>query len=480
MVIQNIPSDLAVQDNLYHQVATDITRLVDQGTLRPGERIPSVRKLSRQREVSVATVLHAYRLLESRGVIEARPQSGYYVRARAWNPPAEPAISKPRTNATKVKVGELVTEVMQALRDPALVRLGASMAAPELFPTLQLNRTMAAVARRNPELANRYDPPPGNATLRQQIARRALETGCVLSPEELVTTCGCTEALHLALRAVAKPGDTIGIESPTFFGILQIIESLGMKACEVPTFPRDGICLDELEKRLKRCKIKACLFSLNFSNPLGSCMPDEKKKRLVEMLADYDVPLIEDDIYGHLSFDNVRPRTAKSFDRNGMVLLCDSITKILAPGYRVGWCAPGKFQARVEYLKIVTTSANPSLPQMAVAEFLANASMDHHIRRLRRFYEDQLHRMTAAVSRYFPAGTLATRPKGGQVLWVELPKRVDAMDLYRRALEEKISIAPGPMFSATGKFKNCVRLNCGNPWSEVIERAMLRLGQLAG
>src|SRR5438552_4091904 len=295
MATQTLVSHIATQpewqDRLYKQVALRIAELIEHGTLRPGERIPSVRCLSEQEEVSIARVMQAYRVLESRGLIEARPQSGYYVRAKLWSPPPEPSKSQPTRSATRVSVNELVMEVLQATHRPALVGFGAAMPSPQLLPTLQLHRTMAAVARRHSTLCNSCDIPPGNLNLRTQIARRAMESGCTLSPDEIVTTCGCQEALNLCLRAVAKPGDTIAIESPTYYGILQIIEALGMKACEIPTFPREGVCLDELAKRLKSCRIKACVFSLNFSNPLGSCMPDVKKGQLVKLLAEREIPL---------------------------------------------------------------------------------------------------------------------------------------------------------------------------------------------
>ncbi|MBI3853235.1 MAG: PLP-dependent aminotransferase family protein [Verrucomicrobia bacterium] len=478
MVTESLSPSFSASHRLYKQVAERIVQLIDHGTLRPGERIPSVRKLSTQQDVSIATVMQAYRLLESRSVIEARPQSGYYVRARSWTQPAEPEMTKPAPSPTKIRGSELTMQVIQAIRDPALVRLGATLPAPDLFPNKELNRTMASVGRRHPTLANSYDPAPGNSGLRLQIARRALDAGCALSPDDLVITCGATEALNLCLRAVAKPGDTIAIETPTFFGILQIIESLGMRACEIPTYPREGVCLDELAKRLKCCRVKACVFTLNFSNPLGSCMPDEKKKQLVELLAEREIPLIEDDIYGNLPFAPLRPKVAKAFDKKGLVLLCDSFTKTLAPGYRIGWTAPGRFKAQVEYLKFVSTSATATLPQMAVADFLANGSFDHHVRKIRRYYAEQTQRMTAAISRYFPAGTKVTRPTGGLVLWLELPPAINSMELYRQALREKISIAPGPMFSPKQKYQNFIRLSCGNPWSEKIEQAMVKLGQM--
>ncbi len=482
LIMQDLASHTAAklgcEESLYKQLALRISELVEHGTLRPGERVPSVRKCSEQQNVSIATVMQAYRLLENRGVIEARPQSGYYVRALRWSPPAEPSMSKPAPRPVKVRVSDLVLQIVKAGRDPNLIRLGATLPSPELFPTKELGRTMAAVGRRSPLAAHSYDAPPGNHALRVQVARRAMEAGCTLSPDDIITTVGATEALNLCLRAVAKPGDVIAIESPTFFGILQIIESLGMRVCEIPTYPREGVCLDELEERLKHCRVKACVFTLNFSNPLGSCMPDEKKQKLVQLLSKREIPLIEDDIYGNLTFGAKRPKVAKAFDEDGWVLLCDSFTKTLSPGYRVGWVAPGRFHDRVEFLKFVNTSATASQPQMAIAEFLQNGGYDHHLRKIRRFYAAQVQRMTEAVTRYFPKETKLTRPTGGMCLWIELPPHVNTLEVYQLAMAAKISIAPGPLFSAKQKFKNFIRLNCGNPWSDAIENAVKVLGQI--
>jgi len=470
---------LDCEESLYKQVALRISELIEHGTIRPGDKVPSVRRCSEQQGVSIATVIQAYRLLEDRGLIEGRPQSGYYVRAQRWAPPPEPGISKPTPRPVEVRVSDLIMQVVKAGRNPKLVRLGASLPCPELLPLEELQRTMSAVGRRSPTAANTYDPPPGNLALRTQVARRAMEAGCTLAPDDIITTVGVTEALNLCLRAVAKPGDVIAIESPTFFGILQIIESLGMRVCEIPTYPREGVCLDELDKRLQCCRIKACVFTLNFSNPLGSCMPDEKKQRLVKMLAERQIPLIEDDLYGNLGFSPTRPKVAKAFDEEGLVLLCDSFTKTLSPGCRVGWVAPGRFKQQVEFLKFVNTAANPALPQMAIAEFLQNGGFDHHLRKIRRFYSNQMQCMSAAVSRYFPFGTKATRPTGGMCLWVELPKNVDSLAVFHQAMAANISTAPGPLFSAKQKYQNFIRLNFGNPWTEKIENAVRELGAIA-
>jgi DNA-binding transcriptional MocR family regulator len=389
------------------------------------------------------------------------------------------AVSRPAVHPVKVKVSELVMQVIKSGRSPDLVRLGATLPNPDLFPNLQLHRAAASAGRRAPAAANTYDVPAGNLALRTQIARRAIEAGCTLAPDDIITTSGATEALNLCLRAVAKPGDVIGIESPTFFGILQIIESLGMRACEVPTCPREGVCLEQLARRLKCCDIKACVFVLNYNNPLGSCMPDDHKRRLVKMLSERRIPLIENDIYGNLTFAPTRPKVAKAYDQDGWVMLCDSFTKTLSPGYRVGWVAPGRFREKVEFLKYLNTSFTPPLPQMAIAEFLINGGYDHHLRKIRRMYSNQVEILGDAVSRYFPPGTKSTRPNGGVCLWVELPKAVDTLKLYHKALAQKISISPGALFSPKLKFSNFLRLNCGNPWSESIDNALRTLGRLA-
>lgn len=463
---------------LYERVADHIVKLIGGGTLRAGERLPSIRKLSSQMEVSISTVLQAYMILEDKDWIQAKPQSGYYVRP-ARNLPPEPKASTPSQLVTRVGVSELVAQVFQSAHDPEMIQLALSTPSPEHLPVKRLNRLMAAATARAGARALSYDFPPGYGPLRHEIAKRSIDAGCRLSEDEIVTTHGTMEALNLCLRAVAKAGDIIAIESPAFYGTLQIIESLGMKALEVPTDPRDGIVLDALASAIRRQKVKACLFVLNFSNPLGSCMPDANKKELVDLLARREIPLIEDDIYGDLCFGPARPRTAKAYEKQGLVLLCSSFSKTLAPGYRVGWTIPGRFKPQVESLKFTSSMATVTAPQMAIADFLQSGGYDRYLRKIRGILMTQVQQMTNAVGRYFPAGTRVTRPQGGYVLWVELPHFVDSLELHRRALEQKISIAPGPIFSAKQRYKNFIRLSCGLPWSEKIDRAVQKLADLA-
>jgi DNA-binding transcriptional MocR family regulator len=388
-------------------------------------------------------------------------------------------MSAPSSVATKVDIEELALEVHEAIMDPAIVPLGAATPGDELLPTRKLYRLLGAVARRNLALSNRYDSPQGNLELRRQIARRSIDWGGNLTSDDVVTTVGCSEALNLCLRAVTKAGDTVAVESPIYFGFLQMLEALNLRALEIPTHPREGMCLDALGTALRKHRVAAVFISPNFQNPLGSCMPEKNKRIVVEMLADRRIPLLEDDVYGDLFFEGTRPKTLKAFDKVGNVLLCSSFSKTLSPGFRIGWSVPGRCLNQVRRLKLTSSISTATLPQMAIAEMLSSGGYDHYLRRIRKAYALQVQLMTQAVRKYFPEGTKTTRPMGGTVLWAEFPRGIDSIELYRRALEKRISIVPGPLFSSKRQYTECIRLNCGNIWSERIEGAMITIGQLA-
>lgn len=467
-----------VETPLYLKLANTIESQIREGTLRVGERLPSIRALREQRGVSVSTVLQAYMWLENRGCVEARPQSGFYVRVPYSDMAPEPNYRAERATPTAVSVGDVVIAVMKSASDRDKIPFGAASASPELLPGGRLGKYVQSITRQDPQHSARYEMPPGNADLRRQIARRSLAFGCSFSPAEVLITCGAMEAVNLALRAVARAGDVIALESPTYFGVLQAIESLGLKTVEIPTHPRLGMDLDSLHQAIRKHKVRAMVVMANCHNPLGYVLPDQQKKALVELSAKYDVAIIEDDIYGDLTFDGRRPKATKAFDRKGLVLMCSSFSKVLAPGYRVGWIHAGRFRDEVERLKLVSTLATANLPQMVVARFLESGNYDRHLRRLRTAFVDQIQTVSKAVAKYFPEGTRISRPQGGHVLWVELPKRVDALALYRRALAENITISPGPMFSPSGRFRHHIRLNCGQRWSDTLDRALLTLGRL--
>lgn len=463
----------------YEALAEDIAQSIRTGVLKLGDRLPSVRQASTSRGVSPSTVFEAYYLLEARGLIRARERSGYYVIAGSNALPPEPEIlSRPNGQSIDVDVSNLVFEVLESTRQRDVVPFGSAFPSPLLFPLPKLAKAMASSVQHMDPWSTVDDLTPGNANLRRQIALRYLTDGMNIHTDEIVITNGALDALNLCLLAVTRPGDAVIIESPTFYGALQALERIGLQAIEVPTHPREGIDLAALATALQRHKPKACWLMTSFQNPLGSSMSDEKKRELVALLTAHDVPLIEDDVYGELYFGSRRPLPAKAFDSKGLVMHCASFSKCLAPGYRVGWAAAGRYTQAVSRLKL-TTSLSASAPaQAALAEYLGKGGYDRHLRQLRHTLSVQQNAVIQAVVRHFPPGTRATRPNGGYFLWLELPDNVNALEIHRQALSLGISIAPGPMFSAQRGFANCLRLNYGHAFDQRAADALATLGKL--
>ena len=462
----------------YQELASQTEKLIADGVLRAGDRLPSVRQACRIHTVSPITVTQAYYLLESRGLIEARPKSGYFVRARLGRNLPEPEMSHPVGGSTQLQVSDFIFQILDSVRDPAVVPLGSSFPSPYLYPLDKLGRFLANAARRFDPLATVTDLSPGNEELRRQLALRYLAQGATVSPQEIIVTSGAMEGLNLCLQAVTQPGDLIAIESPTFYAGLQASERLGLKVIEIPSHPREGVSLSALEEALRQHPIKACLFMLNFANPTGSLVADQRKQALVELLAHHDVPLIEDDVYAELYFGPQAPRCSKADDASGLVMHVSSFSKCLAPGYRLGWVAAGRYAERIRRLKLSTSLATTIPVQIALADYLKQGGYENHLRHLRQALARQEAELVQSVEQHFPAGTRLARPQGGYFLWLELPRQVDTLLLHRQALELGISIAPGPIFSAQREFGHYLRLNFGHPDSLRRQAAMATLGEL--
>ena len=462
----------------YEQLAADLAGMIAGGMLCHGDRLPSVRRLAEERRLSVSTVVQALRQLEDRGLVEARPQSGYFVRRAPLARP-EPAQRSTPEAAVLVDVTQRVVRVLQAGMKPGVAPLAAALPAPSLLPVAALHRLYAGVARRHPKLLEggshiNMDEP----ALVRQLVRRSLAWGGPLAGEEFIITNSCTEALGLCLRAVTKPGDTVAVESPAYYLMLQLLETLGLKALEIPTDPRTGISVEALDLATREGRVAACLLVSNASNPLGCVIPDDRKRLLAALTAARGVPVIEDDIYGDLHFGSQRPWPIKAFDKTGNVMLCSSFSKCLSPALRIGFIAAGRYRPALALQKTITSGGTNPITQHVLAEYLESGAYERHLRGLRRSYERQVESMRDAATRHFPAETRITQPQGGYVLWVELPEDVDATALHELAVAQGLAFVPGELFSASGMYRNCLRLNCGNPHTPDIEDAVRRLGQL--
>jgi len=466
------------EDHLYLQVADGIEKMISDEVLRIGDKLPSVRVLSEEYGISMGTAFQAYYHLEGKGLIEARPKSGYYVRFTHRRFRAMPAVIQPDPNTTEATVQEMILNTLKNMTADDIVNFALAAPAVELLPTAKLNKSVVHALRNGKDHCIGYENIQGNEELRKQIARLSFNWGGKITPEEVLITSGCMEALALCLRAVTKPGDTVAVESPAYFGIYQVMENLGLKLVEISSDPATGPDLDCLQKVLKEVPVKACLFVPNFNNPSGSCMPDENKKKLVEIITQYNIPLIEDDIYGEMYFGKHRPKTCKYYDTKGLVMHCSSLSKSLAPGYRIGWVLPGKFIEAVKNLKLVYSISSATLTQTAIAHFLSIGRYEYHLKNLRKALHTQCLRYTQGVMQYFPEDTRISRPQGGFVLWVEINKNVNAYQLSTEALKHNISVAPGRIFSNSCNYSNYLRIGYGSPWNEKVEKGLKTLGNL--
>ncbi len=463
---------------LYQALADRLQGLIRDQVYPVGSRLPGVRLLSEQHDVSVSTAVNACRELEQRGVLEARPRSGYYVRQPALarkSPRVARAGYKPR----RITGQERVLQILQSVKDPGVVNLGAAVPAPEFMPVAAMERVYHSVLREERRRCVGYEFPPGAPELRTQIARRLASLQCDVSPDEVLITNSCQESVSIALKLITSPGDTVAIESPTYYGLLQVIESLGLKALEIPTDPEQGISLDALKLALDKWDVSACVVVSNFSNPLGVCLTDEKKQALLSLLGKHKVPLVEDDIYGDLPLSGPRPRPLKSWDTQGLVYYCSSSSKTLSAGMRVGWLVPpSSRQERAEYLQFINTVSVNTPAQLALARYLEKGRYEHFLRQLCAEHARGVARMTERVTQLFPMESRVSRPAGGFVLWVELPGEIDTTSLLEKALDAGVSFAPGALFSASGKFANCLRMNCAVKWDNGVEQALITLSRL--
>lgn len=468
-------------DHLYVELARQLEDNIRTGTYQVGEKLPSIRSLHREYGVSMGTALHVYEHLEDKGLIQSRPKTGYFVKRQHKN--LLPLPSPPRLIMDEQEVNMdrlLYQQKSQEAGETHYTSFGDAVPSVNVLPLKTIQRALQKVSRDTSGSYLRYDHPAGYLPLRKAIAKRAWTWQGVLHEDELIITNGTLEAINFCLRAITKPGDTVVVSSPCYFGILRCAENLHLKVIKLPNHPVEGIQIEDLIQAIEKFDVKACILISNFNNPDGVTLSIEKKMQLAELAAHYQLPLIEDDIYGDLYFGKERPTTIKTFDKEGWVMLCSSFSKTITPGFRVGWCAAGRFTKMIERLKYMTNIASPLITQMTLAELLHNESYDRHLRHLRVQLHTDNTLMTQKLQNYFPVGTKVSAPAGGYILWVELSPMVDAFDLQKKAGEQKIDIIPGPFFSCRDDFKNFIRLSYGEPWSPRREAALKDLGKLVG
>lgn len=464
------------KDVLYLKIANSVTEQIKSETLQFGDRLPSLRSAQKLYNVSLNTVKQAYMELESRSLVESRPKYGYYVSQTSQRKLALPSVAPMKDSEKKNTPQDLIDKVFGVIGGTDITQFGLGIPGKSLLPVAKMKKCMIDVIKRKSDSGTNYEPVQGSEVLRREIAKWSMVMEGKITEDDLVITSGAMNAVYNCLMAVTQPGDSVAVESPVYFGILQAIQLLGLKAVEIPTHPITGVDLDELKKVMP--KLSACCFVVNYNNPLGFQMPDDNKKELVKMLTEYNVPLVEDDVYGNIYFGAGRPKPCKFYDEAGIVMWVGSVSKTLAPGFRVGWVAPGKFKEKIIRQKLVQTVSGPSLFSDVITDFLAHGRYDHHLRMFRKKLYANYLQIQKAVTEYFPDNTKISEPKGGFMLWLELDKRICTEDLYDVAFEQKINFAPGRMFSQHNQYQNCMRLNYALEWTDRVESDLEKLGKM--
>jgi DNA-binding transcriptional MocR family regulator len=471
-------SGLNTEDHLYMQVADGLEKMIAEDVLKIGDKLPSVRMLSDEYGISMGTAFQAYYHLEGKGLIESRPKSGYYVRFNHKRYPDLPGSAQSDPLQHDVSVKEMISSIYSDIAASDVINFALAVPDASLLPSAKMNKSVMHVLRNHKDSCISYENVQGNPELRNQVAKLSFNWGGKVKPDEVLITSGCLEAITTCLKAVTHPGDTVAVESPNYFGIFQAIESMGLKVVEISSSPITGLDIGSLEEAIKKIKLKACVVIPNFNNPFGGCMPDENKKKLVDIITKKNIVLIEDDIYGELYFGKNRPRTCKYYDTKGMVIYCSSLSKSLTPGYRIGWTIPGKYLEQVKQIKRIQNISSPTITQAAMAHFLQYGRYEYHLKTLRRALHTQCLRYLQGIIQHFPEDTRISRPHGGFVLWVELNRKVNGFRLRTEAMKHNISIVPGKIFSASNNYENCIRISFGKPWDENAEYGMMMLGKL--
>ena len=463
---------------IYLRIANNIEHKINNEVIKLGDKLPSIREMCREHGVSMSSALQAYYVLEGKGLIESRPQSGYYVCYSRKKFPSVPETTQPVNTTEAPDTETIINKVYSEIGTKHNINFSIGVPSSALLPVAKLNKALTH-AIRTLDGGTDYGLIQGNEKLRRQIARGSFTWDGKLDEHDIVSTAGCMNALSFCLLSLVKKGDTIAVESPVYFGILQLAKNLGLNVMELPTNCCTGVEIEALKKALHTKKIKLCLLISNFNNPLGSCMPDEHKKEVVKLMEKYNVPLIEDDLYGDVYFGSHRPKCCKTYDESGIVLWCGSVSKTLAPGYRVGWVAPGKFKDQIIKTKRYHSVSASEITQEAIGDFLENGRYENHLRKLRHTLQCNSMQYMRAICEYFPFDTKVSHPTGGFIQWVELNKKINTIKLYELAVQQKVSFAPGRMFTLQKQYDNCMRISYGLEWNEKVENALKTLGRLA-
>jgi DNA-binding transcriptional MocR family regulator len=464
---------------IYINLANKIILMIDNGIYKIGDKLPSLRSLEKTHNVSVGTIIQAFNYLIDKNLISSKERSGYFVKNKSIKKLAIVPESLPISLSEQtVRIDKFLQKMQKKEDRRDFVSFANALPDNRLLPFNGIKRAIQNTSR---DLTASYldlGQHNGNSKLREEIAKRSFLWNGNFHQDEILITNGASEALLCCLKAVTKRGDTVLVQDPCYYGIMQILECLDLKLATIQSHPKTGIKVEDVKAITEKINIKACLFVSNFNNPDGASIDKQTKKQLANFANSNKIPIIEDDLYGEIYFSGSRPDTIKTYDKNGWVMYCSSFSKTLVPGFRIGWCIPGRFIDEVSRIKWIHNGSTGNFSQQVLQQLLSSGTYDRHLRKYRLHLYKNLQQTAKLIEQYFPDGTKISRPNGGLALWIQLPKYLNTLELYDQIFNQGISYAPGELFSVKKEYDHYLRLSYCNIWETKTEKALQKLGQL--
>lgn len=461
----------------YNSVIDFIRKRIDAGTLKVGDRLPSIRQLSLMTGFSTVTVHHGYELLESQGYCMAKPRSGFYL--TRLPPQAGEFPDDDGGNVEPVELAEFPPALLLAAQKRALQAFGSPHPSSDLYDCTDLDRSLRRILRGGTR--GRTDAAEGDADLRMQIAKRSAQRGILSRYQTVVVTNSAMQAFNLCLDAFTNPNDVILVESPSYFPMLSGIKRRNLRVVEIFSHPRTGTDPDQFEYIVRHNSIRVALLMANHHFPTGITYSEDAMQRIARTAQKYGVTIIENDMLGELSYGkNVAP-SLKQFDTDDIVLQFSSFTYSLAPEYGIGWVIAGKHAKRLlaaSYLGGYVT--HDWRVQRAVADYLSSRSQDRNLRRLTDTLSQRMERGLQLLADALPSDCSVTRPTGGFTCWVRGPQRFSSSEAVSALHARDTGMLPGPVFSAAGSFDNFFALNLSFPWTDENELRVSHIGEIVG
>lgn len=374
--------------------------------------------------------------------------------------------------------GSEIRELLKLIEKPEVISFAGGLPAPELFPIEEMKEISRIVLEESGTQALQYSTTEGFQPLREQIARRMNSKNKTnVTKDDILITNGSQQGLDFAGRVFLNEGDVVLCESPSYLGAINAFKSYGSKFIEVPT-DKDGMIMEELEKILEVTEnVKMIYVIPDFQNPTGITWTLERRKKFIEIISKYEIPVLEDNPYGELRFEGESLPSLKSMDKKGLVIFLGTFSKILCPGYRLGWtCASQNILKKFIFVKQVADLQASSISQIEVSKFIDLYNLDNHVKKINEVYARRRDLMLETMKEEFPEGLEYTYPEGGLFIWVELPKHLDSRIIMKDCLANNVAYVPGWSFFPNGGTENCFRLNYSNMSDDRIVEGIKRIG----